>query len=765
MAHLYHNNAYLEWASGRQRLTDVLCLIAMTKIFTTDIAGLPSPPVKREEFDAWATWAGRALRKGRSSFLRDPAILADDETGDRISVASRALIAYATESKPYPEHAPSAMLSLFNRAHSISPMVLRAAEILARRVMERGATSADVLYLVATFAWPLRDVSPDIGDRAWAYLVHAPWQTDISVLTELCKAVDRAGAHSEDRSLLRLADSRLEAGIQDGAKDLLEAIAAIQADVDRIEDITSDASFGVKQKITSADQAILRLGRLYVEDQETMVHARAVLERAARLEPEPDAMVQILRERTWDRPFAELYAWSKELSRPESLDAEVDRLLQANQPHHARRLAEAALVRHFDEPIFRPSDRSIVKTIGRFQKTEAAQILERSLARRAAEHLAILYSRTNYYTAHARDFVGTLVQLTGFTGAGGPLSAAKSELEMFVNRGDPYLILTEEDPLLAQTSRMSEEELRTRDAVRSWLTERFGGANRGAMERTIAAITSPIGDLTRSFGNLPGIEKACQAAFRTLLQGRGAITGNLEPWFEEGKLLRAEKGISLDLLERARGAGRYEKVSAAAVSGVSAFLPPGLSVAAGAADLGATLLVTYRAIARVGALFGRDVRTADGFRFTSDSFALGCSSGEGEGLVAYLGRGKKRVLAPLTLGGVAYGAKMFAEYLWTTPGTTGRIAAEQAVRHLARLCGIGLSERSVARVVPVGGALLSGMAAYAFIRQVVEASIHVAARDALLRSAGLEGKTGETDTLSEAVGAATAVGSRGSPED
>ncbi len=730
-----------------------------------ELADLPSPPSKQPDFDAWTSWAQSVLRHGRSPFLRDPSIFEASDTGDRISVACRALIAAKTGTKLHPEYAPDAMLALLKEAHATSPMVLRAAEILARRVMERGATSADVLYLVAAFAWPLRDVSPEIGDRAWAYLIHAPWQTDPAVLAELCKAADASGAMGDDRRLLDLADARLEAGLRDGARDLLEAIALVQADAPHAEKITSGSDFGLKPKIGDADQAILRLGRIYLEDGETMVYARAVLEHASRLEPEPDEMIEALRERTWDRPFEEVYEWSKSLTRPDALDEEVRRVLEADQPHHARRLVEAALVRHFDEPLFRPSDRTIVKTIGRFQKAEATDLLQKALARRAAEHLAVLYSRTNYFTTHARDFVDRVIHLTGFTGAGAPLNDVKSELEIFVNRGDAYLLLKDEELLLDQArDEMTDEERRTRDVVGEWFTQRFGGGSRGTVERAVTAVTSPIVDAARLFASLPGLEGACEAAFRTLLQGRSAITGDLGPWFEEGERIRADKGLDVELIERARDAARYERISAAAVSGVSAFLPPGLSVAASAADLGATLVVAYRAIARVGALFGRDVRTADGLRFTSDSFALGCSSTDGEGLLAYLGRGRGQVLAPLTLGTVAYGAKTLAEYLWITPGASGRLVAEQAIRRLARLCGISLSERSIARVVPVGGAILSGVAAYAFIGQIVDAAVHIAARDALLRRLGLDQEVKE-GVLVEAVNASKRLRARGEPED
>ncbi len=51
-----------------------------------------------------------------------------------------------------------------------------------------------LLYLVAAFAWPLRDLFPEDGDAAWQYLVHAPWQTESATLVELCKAVDASSA-------------------------------------------------------------------------------------------------------------------------------------------------------------------------------------------------------------------------------------------------------------------------------------------------------------------------------------------------------------------------------------------------------------------------------------------------------------------------------------------------------------------------------------------------------------------------------------------
>jgi hypothetical protein len=177
---------------------------------------------------------------------------------------------------------------------------------------------------------------------------------------------------------------------------------------------------------------------------------------------------------------------------------------------------------------------------------------------------------------------------------------------------------------------------------------------------------------------------------------------------------------------------RPEQIVAALLAGGTALLPPGASLAAAGLDLGVTMLATYRAVARIGALFGLDVRAPDGFRFVADSFALGCSSQDSEGLVAYLTGRKQRVFRAFTLGGVAYGATELAGYLWTGP-TQARVVAEEGIRYLARLCGYGLNQRQLAKLIPIGGAVLAGISTYAFMESILDAASHLAAREALLR--------------------------------
>jgi hypothetical protein len=175
-------------------------------------------------------------------------------------------------------------------------------------------------------------------------------------------------------------------------------------------------------------------------------------------------------------------------------------------------------------------------------------------------------------------------------------------------------------------------------------------------------------------------------------------------------------------------------VSAGLSAGSSLFLPPGfnLKLATYAVDLGATLLLALRGVARISAAFGRDPFGQDGFSLLSDTLALGLSGDAGEGLVAGLSRGDRQVLTNITVGTVAYGSAQLVEHLWCAPGAFRDRVSAPAVSQLARLAGLELSATGMARAIPAVGAVISGVSAYAFVRNILDAALHVAARDALV---------------------------------
>ena len=629
-----------------------------------------------------------------------------------------------------PEVAATISHQLLLKAHEAPPYTIRAAQQLLDYSVAAGATSPDILYLAAAFAWPLRDLLPDQSMTAWSHLVRASWQTDAATLVKLCIAIEATDAQAPARRLVDLVAERLDSGMRTSARELLEAMVLVQCNCKRLDQVTFE-SLNRKPALKDIDIVVVRLARLYVEDGDDSGHARDILRRAADLEKSA-AFRTIVEQRVWDRSFVEVYAWATKDRQRHEIEAEIKRT-KPTQPHHAKRLAEAVLVRRYNDPILRSPVLMVPDAIRSFVKATDKDILDHHSSRCAAEHLALLFLETNQSTEHGRQFVNRIVSNVGFVGQGASLNAVRDDLERFVNHNDPYhLVRAQEREIADAGSKLGDEEKHVGTIVNEWFSRQYG-ASRTALDRVISAVTSPISDATSMITDLvPGIEEVCHAAFRVMVAKGTALCGDLEGLRTEGASL-AGSGVSRSLLERARAVTRIEQIAAAGASGASGLLPPGMSLAASAADLGVTLLATYRALARIGALFGIDVATDDGFRFVADSFALGCSSSDKEGIAAYLSRGKQKVMSAFVLGGVAYGGTAVMSYLWAARGGHQKL---QAIGNLARICGIGLSQGALAKLAPIGGAVVAAASTYAFMESIIDVAIHLAAREALLRKLG-----------------------------
>lgn len=680
---------------------------------------LPVAPATAEDFRAWKRWAAACTEQRRWP-----------ETGQPITW--RAMLASWANESVDPEAAAAISYQLLLKAHEAPPYAVRAAQQLLAHSVTAGATSADVLFLAAAFAWPLRDLLPVDSATAWAHLVGAAWQTDAATLVKLCVAIEATSAQVPARRIVDLATERLEAGQRTSARELLEAMVLAQCGCKRIDQLSLEA-LSRKPVLKDIDLAVVRLARLYIEDGDASGHARDVLHRAAAIEGPTASFQATIEQRVWDRSFAEVYAWAKD-RQPREIEAEIKRIKPA-QPHHARRLAEAILVRRYSGSLVRSPVLKVQDAIRSFNEASDKDILEHHSSRCAAEHLAAVLVETNHSTEHGRQFVLRILGSVGFVGKGASLNAARDDLERYVNHNDPYhLLRAQEHEIENAGGALRDEEKHVGNVVNEWFS-RQSSASRSTLDRVISAVTSPISDATSMIADLvPGIEEACHAAFRVMVARGPSLCGDLDELRAEGAAL-AGGGISRALLDRARAATRREQLIASGASGAAGLLPPGMSLAASASDLGVTLLATYRALARIGALFGLDVGADDGFRFIADSFALGCSSSDKEGIAAYLSRGKQQMLNKLVLGGVPYGGATVMSYLWTAQGSHQRVA-EQAIANLARICGIGLSQGALAKLVPIGGAVVAAASTYAFMESIIDAAIHLAAREALLRKLG-----------------------------
>jgi hypothetical protein len=697
---------------------------------------LPGLPGGREDFALWEAWAEQAAEQRRWPVLREAPVYADQDRWLCHLAACRAILAAWTERSVMPDDAPQAALDLLGRAQQAPPHVVRAARLITQASLEVGATSTDVLFLVAAWAWPLRDVDPQLSDTCWEYLIWAPWQTDSLALRDVLSAVHQQRAFVDGRGLMDLIRAREAAGLVASARAWLEAVVLIQTRREHIDRLTSYREFSPMPLIQDAHEAIVALADHYERTGEDQPWAREVMKRAVEL-TRAEAMIDVIEARVWDRTMDEAYQWSEQVVYPGMLDHAITRAVEAGQPHHARRLAEAVLVRRFAKPWTSTPFANVPAALEAFGKACAPHPPADPVARRAAEHLGVLYVRTQHATQHARGFTHLLTSHIAFTGAGAALHDMRGELELFYNQTDPYHIMRRESDRLAKVEPMlSVDERAASDRVQRWFSDRFRRENPSTLERLIAFMASPLMDVARVAVDVPMLEQAAMGALR-VYYGRGeAIAGDLDAIRMQGAHIRSQYGWGAHLMEYARGLVWAEpKVAGALSAGMSvgaSFLPPGLNMAVSAADLGAALLLALRGVARISAAFGRDPFGPQGFGLLSDTLALGLSSDAGEGLIAGLSQADRQVLTNITVGTVAYGSAQLAEYLWTTPGSFRDRVSERAVRQVARLVGLELSTTGAARVIPAVGAVISGISTYAFVRNILDAALHVAARDALV---------------------------------
>lgn len=698
---------------------------------------LPSYPASRQDYEQWASWSKQqfTLRRAPVLRLRDERGLGEEER-NRLHVAWRALIGqWAGGRGVGPDDAPLIMYHLLVHAHQAPPFVLLAARRLARSTLLAGATSSDALFLLATFVWPLRDVDEELSEQAWQFLIHAPWQSDPLTQRDLIIAVNQHGAWRDGRGLMELVNARHDAGLIASTRSFLEAIALVQTRKEQVEQIQSYKDFLSVELVHDAHRAIVRLAHLYMQQEEDQIYAREVLKRAAEL-TRSRALIHHIERRAWDRPLDEIYQWTEYLAHPRHLDHEIKFALSHGQPHHARRIAEAVIIRKYKKLWYGSALDNLHGALERFEKEIEGIPTVDPVSRRAAEHLATLYVRTHHVTQHARSFVHAVASSIAFTGKGAELYDIRDELELFFNRSDPYHVLRHEATLInARQHALRDDEKAASDEVQRWFSERFRPEQSTTLERLARYLTSPVTDVARYVTTLPYLEDICTAAFRTIVERSDRLAGDgIGAIAQRAAEIRSKYGHGMQLIEYARSVTRKEVIAASLIASSTSFMPPGLSLLTHATDLGSSLLLAFRAVARVAAVFGRDLSSPDGIQFLADAFAIGLSSQDGEGLLTYLSREQERqVHRAITIGGVGYGTARMVEYLWTAPATDGGVKySEQFVRQLARLCGFELQHQTAVKIVPMIGALLSGLSTYAFMHMITEAAIHVAARDALL---------------------------------
>jgi hypothetical protein len=698
-------------------------------------------PLEDAEPKHWINWAAGLRQNKRWPVLDDPRANGPDLAARR-RLAYRAIVAEWAGLSVTPGDAAKVGEKFLTNALDAPAYVVRAADCLLQEAMRSGDTTAEALYFAAAFAWPLRESAPTRSKAAWSYLIHAPWQADWSTLRELCERAAFPSHLTDGRSFVDLADEQEREGNDQAARSLLEGIASLQAGR-RLVDFQEGMSFATKPVVPQAGAAVYRLARRYVRDGETAIHAREVVRYAAADNSGTDDLKDCLSTRVWNRPFDECHDFAKAVRNRQQLAQEIARALGAHQPDHATRLAEAVLNQRFNKTmIFGPAERHLpdaLKNIATDLQLPLPTLLNDMVACTAIEHLATLYVRTNRITESARLFIAPVATCVHFVGAANPLHGLKREMQEFLARGNPFALLRHEEQEVEDARQhYTDDERRAAESVQDWFEKRFEGSQRkNFVDHAVRYLAAPISDAARVISSLPTFEGAIQNAIRMTLRAGEYVVGDLGTLRREGEGIRRAAGFGKTIMQRAEEEVRWERLIAAGGSTLAALVPKVIGPAAAAADLGATLALTYRAVRRVGALFNLPDDEESVLQYFGDALALGCSSEGAEGLLAYLSRPRRKVVENFAVGGIVYGAASLAGYLWTPQGLVGRAAYEQCVRHLARLLGMSACERNLLSITPLAGAVLNGIATHEFVGCVTDAAIHLAAH-ASLRKRALE---------------------------
>ena len=173
----------------------------------------------------WISWAKSCLEQQavpRISPFRETEPAGVDQQN---TLAACALLAATSSKSSLVElELTDACAVFFHKAWQASPLSLHVSTVLLDRSIHRNANSADVLYLCAAFAWPLRKVvASELSLRAWRYLIRTSWNCEPRVWHDIAKDLQNQRL-SPERGMSAMIEAKLKEGDRWEALAILEAI-------------------------------------------------------------------------------------------------------------------------------------------------------------------------------------------------------------------------------------------------------------------------------------------------------------------------------------------------------------------------------------------------------------------------------------------------------------------------------------------------------------------------------------------------------------
>lgn len=691
---------------------------------------LPTELTTSAETDRWVQ-RGADMRAGShlDALSLDPRAGLDKESGVLLDVrpalAWWSLLAAEFRKGEFPsgELRPKVADKFLFRCHEVRGSVLRAGELVFRRLAFLGATTEECLFLCAAFAWPLRHVAPAAGALAWEYLGSAPWGVEIEALLRVVRYLEKSKNFGDDE-LKDWADRLETSGRGRAGRSLLEAVAVFHSEGDgpiARQTESSRFSFPPMAERGVVHVLLTRLAEKYISADEEGLHARAFLQRFREASPGHEPTVEVLESRLWDAPFSELY--KDAYADPRRSATRAERAWQEGRPYLALRTLEANIGSVLSPPAFLSS----LKKGDHALKLLSDQIPEAdsgSFAPTAVEPACLLVLRSmavNRSTKRLRTVVKRALASNYFTGTNGRLAAERSQIEAWLNDTNPINFKLNERRRWAD--HVGDDPARLA-LIQPWLGL-IDEAEPGDDDPVV--VMGPREDQIGAWGSklvriLDVTSSAIEAALGAAVGDLKIVLGDLDPLLEQAFHGRSSEGWHLDLRKKAKAACQGAPLIAGLTTAGVSLLPA--SPLVGAVDIGSTMLMTFRSCARVGAVYGVDARTSEGLGFVLEAMALGAG------------------VDPFSLagpfGGSTFGANTArlagAASSWVLRKRSAEKGAELLVKKTASLLGRSLSKRELVKVIPVAGALLAAATTYEFVDSAVESMHTIGSRELALDS-------------------------------
>lgn len=178
----------------------------------------------------WISWAKSCLNQQTVPRITPFCETEPAGVNQQHTLAACALLAAASSKSSLVElELTDACAVFFHKAWQASPLSLHAAAVLLDRSIHRNANSADILYLCAAFAWPLRKlVASDLSLRAWRYLIRTSWNCEPRVWHDIAKDIQNLRL-SPERDMSAMLKAKLKEGNRWEAQAILEAIVTVRS--------------------------------------------------------------------------------------------------------------------------------------------------------------------------------------------------------------------------------------------------------------------------------------------------------------------------------------------------------------------------------------------------------------------------------------------------------------------------------------------------------------------------------------------------------